>query len=313
MKRYLSVLLLAGTALLGSARAQLLVNVSLERTNFVKHEPLIATVVVENKAGKDIVLGGPNKASWLNVDVRTSDGRIVAPDDESPFAESVVLKKDAVLSRKVNLMAYFPVEEPGFYQVSASVYFPDLQRWLASGRRPVFQVNSPRPAFWERTIGVQEGHAQAGRYRRYKLFTNKSNANTSTGGLELQLVYVQILDEETGMNLTTYPLGEILTYREPQPTTDKEGNLQLLFMSAPQMFTYVVIDCDGAIKERKLYRSGADSPELMQSGDGYVSVRGGRMYDPVAEAERARAKAKETRSLSDRPPGLGATTAPAPE
>lgn len=280
-------------------------NVSLERSNFVTHEPIIATITVENRAGKDIVLGGPGKTSWLSVDLRSSEGKIISPDSGNPQADPVVLKNLATISRKVNLTAYYPVE------------YPEPINWPLASISPTFSVGFPgrgaryfRSTARSRRFGsapsaCRKATRRTGRYRRYKLFTSKSNAHTPSGNLELQLVYVQITDEETGLNLTTYPLGEILSYRDPQPTTDRDGNLHLLYMNAPQAFVHVVVDCDGAIKEQKLYHAGRESPELMQSGDGYITVRGGRLYDPIVEEQLAKARAEgRCRSLSDRPPGL---------
>ena len=300
------ILLAFLTLLAAHAQAQLIVSVALARSNYIANEPLMAVVTIENRAGKDIVLGGPNKTSWLNVDVYTSDGRLLAPDGGSPSAEPTVIKDRAKITRSVNLMKFFPVENPGAYTVSASVYFPDLQRYIKAGRSPAFMINSPKTPFWERTVGLPKNHSQYGRYRRFKLFTSKSNFLLEGTAREVKLLYIQIIDEETGLNVSTYPLGEILTQRDPQPTTDKDGTLHVLYLCDPQTYCHTTIDCDGAVLDQKLFRNGTSSPNLMESSDGYVTVRGGRLYDPITEADKARSDANDVRSLSDRPPGLPA-------
>ncbi|MBP7950632.1 MAG: hypothetical protein KA004_13350 [Verrucomicrobiales bacterium] len=292
-----------GLGLLLPASGQLQIDIQLDRNNYVVHEPVMAVVTVENRAGKDILLGGPAGTSWLMIDLHSSDGKVISSDAGEPATKPVMLKKGAKITREIDLMSFYPIEDPDAYLVTCNVYFPDLQRWLGASVKRLFRTVSAKPSFWERTVGVPQGHRDAGRYRRYKLFTNKSNALTPTGNMELQLLYLQVIDEESEENLTTHPLSQILTYRDPQATTDSSGNLHVLFMFGPQLFYHLTLDVDGAVVEKKIYSSGDNSiPTLMQSNDARVSVRGGRLFDPIVEAELARKRAKELKNLSDRPP-----------
>ena len=284
------------------AQAQLGVSIALERTSFIKHEAIIAVVTVRNLAGKDVALGGPGEIGWLQINIERSDGTSVLPTAGGPKADTTMLKEGAAVTRRINVTNFFPLEEPGSYLLSCSAYFPGLQRWLNSENKMLFRVGSPRAAFWERTIGVPSGHPAAGHYRRYKLFTGKSSALTPAGSAEVQLLYLSISDEETEDNIVTFALGPILTYRDPQATTDRTGNLCVLYMSGPQMYQYVSLDVDGAVLEDKAYKPVGDAaPQLMQAKAGNVSVRGGALYDAIAEEDTRRTQQKQLRSLSDRP------------
>ena len=300
MKRLLTALLMLAAP--GLLHAQLAVSITLERTNFVKHESIVAVVNVRNLAGKDVVLGGPGDLGWLQIDLQRSDGTTLLPASGTPKTESTVIKNGAALSRRINLTNFFLLTDPGTYLVNCQVYFPPLQRWLGAEKKVVFRVASPRPAFWERTVGVPAPHPSAGCYRHYKLFTSKTSTVTPGGKTEVQMIYLSLTDEETGDNITTFPLGELLSYRDPQATSDRNGNLCVLYMTAPQLFQYVILDVDGAILEEKAYKGLPDSsPQLMQSQSGTVAVRGGVLYDRIAESDSQREQKKTLRSLSDRP------------
>ena len=300
MKRLLTALLtLAAPGLL---HAQLSVSMKLERTNFVKHESIVAVVSVRNLAGKDVVLGGPGELGWLQIDLQRSDGTTLLPAAGAPKAESTVIKDGKTLTRRINLTNFFLLTDPGTYLVNCQVYFPPLQRWLGAEHKSVFRVSTPRPAFWERTVGVPASHPSAGRYRHYKLFTGKTSTITPGGNSDVQYIYLSLTDEETGDNITTFPLGELLSYRDPQATTDRNGNICVLYMTAPQLFQYMVLDVDGAVIEEKAYKGLPNSsPQLMQSQSGTVAVRGGVLFDRIAESDTQREQKKTLRSLSDRP------------
>lgn len=293
----LAMLLMSASSLY----AQLNISIALERNNYVCDEAIIAVVKVENRSGKAIALGGPGGQSWLQFDLKRADGGTVNAFNGEPKAETTMLKDGASISRPINLANFYPVNEPGSYLISCSVYFAGLQRWLGAPNKALFTVNSPKSSFWERTVGMPKDHPQANRYRRYKLFTNKSSTFTATGNLEQQLLYVRISDEETGDNVVTFHLGPILTYRDPQPTTDKDGNLCVLYMSGPQMYQYIVLDVDGAIKEQQNYRPTNTSPGMVQTSEGRVLVRGGQLIDAIEEETKQREQAKQIKSLADRP------------
>jgi hypothetical protein len=282
--------------------AQIGLSIELERTNFVAHEAVNAVITLRNQAGKDIALGGPAGQSWLQFNVQKADGGQVVATEGDPKVEPTMLKEGASLTRKINLARFYPLDEPGAYLVNCSMYFADLQKWLGSSNKALVRINSSRAPFYERTVGVPKSHAQAGRYRRYRLFTSKSSMKVATGQQqEVNLLYVSITDEETEENIATYPLGPILTYRDPQPITDRAGNLCVLYMATPQLYQYVTMDVDGAVKEQQTYKTGGASPELMQTNTGEVRVRGGVIFDAINEEAKAKEEKSKIRGLNERP------------
>ncbi len=298
-----SLLLLIFLGCLQPLAAQLNITIDLERTNFVAHEAINAVVKIQNMAGKDIALGGPAGQSWLQFTVRNAEtGAIVLATDGDPKVDPTMIKEGATLTKKIDLAHFYPLDIPSPYLVTCSVYFPDLQKWLGSPSKALVRVTSAKAPFYERTVGVPKTHSQAGRYRRYRLSTNKASIQIAPGqNQEVQLLYISIVDEETEQNIATYPLGPILTFRDPQPTTDRNGDLSVLYMANPQLYQYVKLDVDGAVKEQQTYKVAGGAPELMQTNTGEVRVRGGIIYDAIDEENKARLPKNTVRGTNERP------------
>ena len=54
---------------LEESKSQLIVDMKLKKTNYLAYEPMEASVTVYNRAGNDIVLGGPKGRGWMTFDV----------------------------------------------------------------------------------------------------------------------------------------------------------------------------------------------------------------------------------------------------
>ena len=72
-------------------------------------------------------------------------------------------------------------------------------------------------------------------------------------------------------------------------------------MANPQLYQYVMLDVDGAVKEQAAYKSTDGSPELMQTNTGEVRVRGGVIYDAIEEEIKAREPKNTVRGINERP------------
>ncbi len=111
-------------------------------------------------------------------------------------------------------------------------------------------------------------------------------------------LYIKVVDNTTGQPLQTYALGEVLLFRKPEATVDRDQRIHILFLSTPSVWSHIVVDSDGKVVSRDFHKRGAASdPRLVTFGNGEVLVAGSVPYDPVAERE-ARSKAHK---ISERP------------
>ena len=51
------------------ADAQLIVEMKLPKTHYLSYESMVANVTVYNRAGDDLILGGPKGKGWMTFDV----------------------------------------------------------------------------------------------------------------------------------------------------------------------------------------------------------------------------------------------------
>ena len=269
-----------------TASAQIQVDLSFKRLQYIAHEPVLATVKIANNSGRDIDLGDENGQHWFGFEVSASEGHLLAPLRES--AEPPLhIEAGKTVTRKINLTPLFPVHDLGTYHVRANVYFPDLNRFFYSTRK-VFQVGDGRTV-WQKTIGVPEGMPGAGEVRTYSLLTNRFVDHTS--------LYVRVENKDRGVVYTTYSLGRILTGDEPQAEVDRANQLHVLHCAAPRNWAYSHVGWNGELFKHSTFLETRTRPRLRRTDDGSIAIKGGALDVPVAETKRGPGP-----KLSDRPP-----------
>ena len=83
------------------SNAQLIVSMNLSKTNYITYEPIVATVY--NRAGNDIVLGGPKGRGWMSFDVYR-DGQLLSPRSVDGGFETMLLKAGRSVTKKLILI-----------------------------------------------------------------------------------------------------------------------------------------------------------------------------------------------------------------
>ena len=296
----IALTLLGFTFLAPWSQAQLVVDLTLDKKTYVAYEPIKIQVRVSNRAGRDIVLGGPAGASWLNFDVGTDDGKPILPSGVTPFAASTVLPSGKSVTRHISLGKSYPLGRPRNYRVKANVYFSGTQKFISSRTRIFYVIEANR--VWEQTVGIPKGEPGGGGYRRYQLLKTRDAKRTQ--------LYVRVSDIQTKKVLATYSLGRFIEVVNPQVTTDGKNRMHVLFLGAPHTYSHKTINYDGQTLTADIYRDEAGTPQLMESSDGSVSVKGGLPFDPSAPnpavpgTRESLESRKSIRRLSERPEGL---------
>ena len=269
-----------------TAQAQIQVDLSFKRLQYIAHEPVVATVKIANNSGRDIELRDDSGQHWFGFEVNAGEGRLLAPLAESG-EPPLRIESGKTVTRRVNLTPLFPVHDFGTYHVRANVYFPDLNKFFYSATK-VFQIGDGR-TIWQKTIGVPDGTQGAGEVRTYSLLTNRFVDHTS--------VYVRVENKERGVVYNTYSLGRILSGDEPQAEIDRANQLHVLHCAAPRTWAYSHVGCNGELFKHSTFLETKTRPHLLHTADGSIAVKGGALDAPVANAKRGPAP-----KLSDRPP-----------
>jgi hypothetical protein len=270
MKLPLQLILFLGWA--AAAPAQIQVELRFPRLQYVAHEPVVATVKITNLAGRDIDLHDESGRRWFGFEVNAGEGRLLAPLRPPAPEPALHVEAGKTVTRKINLTPAFPVHDLGAYHVRANVYFADLNKFFYSQTK-VFQVADARP-IWQRTVGIPEGGPGAG--RTYSLLSNRFPDHTS--------LYVRVEDKSREVVYTTYSLGRVLAYDEPQAELDRANQLHVLHCAAPRNWAYSHIGLNGELLAHSIFMETKTRPRLRHTADGAVAVRGGKLDLPAPRA-----------------------------
>lgn len=273
--------------LASAAQAQVQVELKFKRLQYIAYEPVLATIKITNLAGRDIDLHDDNGQRWFGFEITANEGQLLAPLKQAAAETSLHIESGKTVTRKIDLTPLFPVHDYGPYHVRANIFFPDLNKFFYSQTK-VFQVTDAR-AIWQKTVGVPEGMPGAGTTRTYSLLSNRFPDHTS--------LYVRVEDKETGVVYTTYSLGRVIAFDEPQAELDRMNQLHVLHCSAPRNWSYSHVGLNGELVAHSNFMETKTRPRLRHTADGSIAVHGGMLDTPVAQSARIPAP-----KLSARPP-----------
>jgi len=258
------------------AHGQIQVELKFKRLQYIAHEPVMATVKITNLAGRDIDLRDENGHGWFGFEVKAREGRLLGPFQQKNPEPALHVEAGKTVTRKINLTPLFPVQDFGAYHVRANVYFADLNKFFYSQTR-VFQVADARP-IWQKTVGVPAGKPGAGEMRTYSLLSNRFPDHTS--------LYVRVEDKSSGIVYTTYSLGRVIAYDEPQMELDPANQLHVLHCAAPRTWAYSHIGLNGELLRHSTFMETKTRPRLRHTADGAIAVSGGMRDVPVTRPAR---------------------------
>jgi hypothetical protein len=280
-------LIFIATALIcaGSAHAQLASSLRITKKQHLAGEPVIAVVTITNHSGRELVFQSDGRFQWLDFVLRTSNGNAVNSKGRTLFGP-MKIGAGQTLAREVDLSEHFQLGEPGNFTVSAVIHPPGSKVEGSSTNR-VFFNQSPGRLYWSQRVGVS---GRSGSTREYRILNFAGDTKSQ--------IYAQIVDGDTGQNVRTFPLGDVLMLRKPLATVDRAQRLHVMFLATPVMWVHYVINTDGKVVDRQIHQRGpVGDPQLLTFGDGTVKVANSIPYDPKAAAQQR----STIRKASDRP------------
>ena len=275
--------------LAGTAAAQIQVELKLPRLQYIAYEPVVASLVITNLAGRDVDLHDENGQSWFGFEMTGSEGQSIAPVSTSQAQAPLNIGAGKRMTQKINLTPLYGVHDFGTYRVRAHVYFADLNKFFYSQTK-VFEVTDARP-IWQRTVGMPRGTGSSGDVRTYSLLTNRFPNHTS--------LYVRVEDKDRGIVYATYSLGRVIAFDAPHAELDRANHLHVLHCAAPRNWTYSRVSLNGELVSRASFMETKTRPRLVHDADGGIRVAGGMLQAPVAQAAR-----DAVTKPSERPPNI---------
>jgi hypothetical protein len=268
------------------AHAQIAASLKLAKNQHLAGEPVMAVVTITNHSGRELLFHADGRFQWLNFIVKTSNGTAVNARGKTQFG-SMKIAAGQTLAREVDLGQHFQLSDPGNFSVSAVIRPPGENAEGTSTNRAFFNQSPGRP-YWSQKVGVPG----SSKVREFRVLNFAGDSKSQ--------IYAQVVDTNTGQQMRTFPLGDVLMMRKPLATVDRQQRAHVMFLTTPTMWSHCVVNTDGNLVSRQFHERGAQGdPQLLTFGDGTVKVGNSIPYDPKAAAEQ-RAK---IRKASDRPPG----------
>ena len=282
-------------------RAQIKVDIGLERRVYVLYEPIPITVTITNLSGHDLVLADSDSQKWFSFQVTAVVGdekRIVPPIDMDYKIAPLRIPMGATVKHTVSLSALYAVQDIGVYRFRASVFCQESNKYTSSPQEE-FQISEGK-LFWQQTVGIPEGVNIKGTHRTLSLLMFRQP--------KYNVLYVRVEDKDSGVIYTTSPLGPLITGIDPTSMLDKNNLLHVLQLVGPKLFVYSRIGLDGEYYDQMTYSAELSRPVLKKDHEGEVYVSGGKLYtgpDSATAASPAPGSSNDPK-LSDRPAGFQA-------
>jgi len=262
-----------------NASAQVLVEVTMEQSEFLPSEEIPAAVRVTNRSGQPLHLGGD--ANWLTFNVESADGLIVVKNSDVPVVGEFDLGSSQMATKHVDLQPYFDLIRPGRYRVTATVQIKDWAEAMTSPAKEFYVITGAK--IWAQDFGVPIPAAATNRtpeVRRYTL--EKANY------LRTQLrLYVQVSDPAESRVFKVVSIGKTVSFGDADTQLDRNSNLHVLFQSGASLFTYAVVNPDGGLVRQEIY-------DYVTPADG-AGDADGEIAGPTAAAVKAASAATARR------------------
>ena len=262
MKHLLTFLLLLAAYL--PASAQLDVRLVIPRRIFLRGESVEASVSIRNLTGHEITLRDTEGHQWFSFEIFRGNDTPIAPHDIAYKNEPLTLLNGDSVTRKVNLLALYPVNELATYKLRAAVYFYETKKYIESDELKIDISDGHK--VWNRIVGVPDGKPGAGEYHDLSLLTFQTQK-------ELTL-YARIEDQTTGSILGTYPLGRIMQGTRPTAEFDDNNTLYALHNSGPSQYALSKISVNGEWLGQTMWSAPRGIPTVRKKPGGTMVVAG---------------------------------------
>lgn len=283
MNRHAILILFAG--LLSAAHAQIEVGLDIKRTTFIRGEPIEATVIIHNLAGKDVMLADSAGDRWFGFQIlKGEDNPIGAFSGEYKNPPQVLLN-GGTMRRSVDLLKLYPVNEYGSYSIRAAIYFSETGKYITS---PAVKIEvSEGRKLWSQTVGVPATKEGAGDYHVVSLLTFPHPKEL--------VLYVRVEDAKIGTVFGTYPLGRFLGSGEPSQEFDRENTLHIMHLVGPSQYLLSKIGVNGEWYGQTMWQSSKGRPFVRKKEDGRMVIVG------ASRSSEKPPPGPEVPRLSDRP------------
>ena len=255
-----------------SARAQVSVQVKMDRDTLILFESIPAVITIRNFSGRTIELANRGATPWLSFLITDEAGVSISPVGDPLASEALTIRPGHSESITENLLTHFDLRQRGVFTARAVVDADGVQTMSPPVK---FTIINGRE-IWHQTVGLPLAEGETNQqYRTYSLLSRRTALD--------EVLYAGVQDEPHGLVYGMIPLGNVIALGEPSAKADALGHLHVLYRSGPRSVSYDEIDPEGRLVKRFVYSDVMSAPQLVAQDDGGVTVHGGEQIYPRVE------------------------------
>ena len=280
MKKLLTLLLpLLCLLMLTPASAQLDVQLTPVRHDFITGEGAALNITITNHTDTTLQLNNTPGRPWLNVLVfRNGQEAPIAPIANAKYP-ALTLSPGSRRAFRLNLKDSYRLDTTGNYKAVATIRMPNNTETYSSNRAGFAMV----PGGDFRTFQVQARGRKLDMSVRLAQMDGYSN------------LFGQVTDRETHRAVGACFMARYLNFMKPIVKLDAAQNLHILCQSSPDIYTYAVMNTHGERTHYQLYKRTAGPIDLVGGGKGGMTPVGLTPFVP------AKGDKPQYNNASDRP------------
>ncbi|WP_176015145.1 hypothetical protein [Victivallis sp. Marseille-Q1083] len=278
MKRLiLSLFCLAALLMPMLSQAQVALELKLNRRNFLRYEPIIATVLMRNDSAQPLVFGDdPRLKGELKFEILDRERQPIASTLTDYSLAGLILRAGETKEIKLQLDKYYKLDKSGIYRGHVYITHPSLTAAFQS-KDVIFEV-TPGVPVWEITVGVPDLDEENKPAAERSKVKNRTFRIVSL--MESSDKYYYLIVEDAKMIYAIHCLGQALAEERFQANVDMFSNLHILLPLTPKIFRYFIYNIDGRLTATAVYRSSNSVPSLFRNPEnGSVQVLGGELVE----------------------------------
>jgi hypothetical protein len=277
------------------SHAQISATLRFAHETYLAGEPVVATLTVNNQAGRDITLkAGVTEENWCLIQLNAMRGEAPTHRTNTPVVPPLFIPAGESVSRSIPLHEFFELPGSGQYRAKVSISYGAARAQFVTPTA-FFNVD-PGHKIWSTSVGVPEGPKNQGIPRIFSVFSLQRR--------EGMFLYAKLENQEDGFYYPPYFLGRMLAAVAPQMQTDRENNLYVLHAASDDNYILSQVDVATGRSGQAVYRSKtprAGRPSLLRQPDGRLVITGGVR---VSDEELMGSASPERARISSRPEGF---------
>jgi hypothetical protein len=264
--------LLSCVAAIPRADAQIALQLSMERDNYILYEEIPLVVIIHNLSPRPVTLTSDDPdTSWLQLQVFQREADMIKELRPMVLNDEIVVPPQQSISRQINLTNLFELRRPGLYKVQGSIKSGKV---TAASRAFEFSLTKAQEV-WRTTVGVPGETQEEDSSRTYSLQLRR--------GADHDYLYACVRDDNAGLVYGMLPLGVYISLEPPSVMVDGRTDLHVILRNGPRQMGYAKIDVYGRILDRAIYTDLNSAPYLARQAGGAVVVHGGDKIFPPQE------------------------------